>query len=236
MLTDSDPVYSFIFDDKFKDKRTNQEITDKYDETERKADGSLRSFVATLNKGDSYGNGVDFSRVALNQARGILSMPNEYVAFYSIGVGNKENWTHLNELTEKHGYDHSRDWSTVPGYKDKYIQAKSPLAKNVDSKVFDGSTADNLHEAFQGIYKRIARNQVQNVEISDTLTRFVQPVDTQNPKSTVVGQLVKLKANGVEVDHEVTDPHEKESLNFKGFDIKVNDDYIENGKKLWSIS
>ena len=236
MLTDSDPVYSFILGDKFKDKRTNQEITDKYDETERKADGSLRSFVATLNKGDSYGNGVDFSRVALNQARGILSMPNEYVAFYSIGVGNKENWTHLNELTEKHGYDHSRDWSTVPGYKDKYIQAKSPLAKNVDSKVFDGSTADNLHEAFQGIYKRIARNQVQNVEISDTLTRFVQPVDTQNPKSTVVGQLVKLKANGVEVDHEVTDPHEKESLNFKGFDIKVNDDYIENGKKLWRIS
>ena len=236
MITDSDPVYSFIFDDKFKDKRTNQEITDKYDETERKADGSLRSFVATLNKGDSYGNGVDFSRVALNQARGILSMPNEYVAFYSIGVGNKENWTHLNELTEKHGYDHSRDWSTVPGYKDKYIQAKSPLAKNVDSKVFDGSTADNLHEAFQGIYKRIARNQVQNVEISDTLTRFVQPVDTQNPKSTVVGQLVKLKANGVEVDHEVTDPHEKESLNFKGFDIKVNDDYIENGKKLWRIT
>ena len=236
MLTDSDPVYSFIFDDKFKDKRTNQEITDKYDETERKADGSLRSFVATLKKGDSYGNGVDFSRVALNQARGILSMPNEYVAFYSIGVGNKENWTHLNELTEKHGYDHSRDWSTVPGYKDKYIQAKSPLAKNVDSKVFDGSTADNLHEAFQEIYKRIARNQVQNVEISDTLTRFVQPVDTQNPKSTVVGQLVKLKANGVEVDHEVTDPHEKESLNFKGFDIKVNDDYIENGKKLWRIT
>ena len=25
--------------------------------------------------------------------------------FYSIGVGNEENWRHLKELTEAHGYD-----------------------------------------------------------------------------------------------------------------------------------
>ena len=72
MLTDSDPVYSFIFDDKYKDQKTGYEITNQYDETEKNDDGSLKSYVATLEKGYSYGNGVDFSRIALNQARGLF--------------------------------------------------------------------------------------------------------------------------------------------------------------------
>ena len=231
LIADNDPVYSYVLENGV------------YDET-RKTSGGLSDFTASLQKGYSYGNGVDFSRVALNQARGFLSNfnSNSYTAFYTIGIGNKDNWKHLKELTQAHGPseftgDDHRRWEVVPDTNHgKFIRAESALLKGADSKIFDGSTPESLKSSIIELGQKIARNQVQNVEISDTLTRFVQPVDTQNPKSTVVGQLVKLKDNGVEVDHEVTDPQEKESLNFKGFDIKVNDDYIENGKKLWRIS
>ena len=220
-----------------------------FDDTRRMNDTDYYRFRCDYKKGWSYGNGYTINFPALNQARAELSKLTNVDAFYSIGVGSKDNWKYLNGFAmgqyynedgiQKGTYNSKGDLVLPEGNNDPDVnknRRERALAKNVLYKCFDGSTADNLHEAFQGIYKRVARNQVQNVEISDTLTRFVQPVDTQNPKSTVVGQLVKLKDNGVEVDHEVTNPQEKESLNFKGFDIKVDDDYIENGKKLWRIS
>ena len=198
MLTDSDPVYSFIFDDKYKDQKTGYEITNQYDETEKNDDGSLKSYVATLEKGYSYGNGVDFSRIALNQARGLLSMPNEYSAFYSIGVGNEENWRHLKELTEAHGYDQNRDWSTVPGYKNKFIQAQSPLAKNVESKVFNGSTPEKLEESFNEITNLIVSSKASNISIEDTLSENVDLVENSKLKVEVY----RLSNNGVEAEGE----------------------------------
>lgn len=219
-----------------------------FDDTRRMNDTDYYRFRCDYKKGWSYGNGYTINFPALNQARAELSKLKNVDAFYSIGVGSKDNWKYLNGFAMGQYYNedgtqkgtYNSDGTFVPELNNNPKVNKNrrerALAEGVLYKCFDGSTADNLHEAFQGIYKRVARNQVQNVEISDTLTRFVQPVDTQNPKSTVVGQLVKLKDNGVEVDHEVTDPQEKESLNFKGFDIKVDDDYIENGKKLWKIS
>ena len=198
MLTDSDPVYSFIFDDKYKDQKTGYEITNQYDETEKNDDGSLKSYVATLEKGYSYGNGVDFSRIALNQARGLLSMPNEYSAFYSIGVGNEENWRHLKELTEAHGYDQNRDWSTVPGYKNKFIQAQSPLAKNVESKVFNGSTPEKLEESFNEISNLIVSSKASNISIEDTLSENVDLVENSKLKVEVY----RLSNNGVEAEGE----------------------------------
>ena len=219
-----------------------------FDDTRRMNDTDYYRFRCDYKKGWSYGNGYTINFPALNQARAELSKLKNVDAFYSIGVGSKDNWKYLNGFAMGQYYNedgtqkgtYNSDGTFVPELNNNPKVNKNrrerALAEGVLYKCFDGSTADNLHEAFQGIYKRVARNQVQNVEISDTLTRFVQPVDTQNPKSTVVGQLVKLKDNGVEVDHEVTNPQEKESLNFKGFDIKVDDDYIENGKKLWKIS
>ena len=220
-----------------------------FDDTRRMNDTDYYRFRCDYKKGWSYGNGYTINFPALNQARAELSKLKNVDAFYSIGVGSKDNWKYLNGFAmgqynnedgvQKGTYNSDGKLLAPEGNNDPKVnknRRERALAEGVLYKCFDGSTADNLHEAFQGIYKRVARNQVKNVEISDTLTRFVQPVDTQNPKSTVVGQLVKLKDNGVEVDHEVTDPQEKESLNFKGFDIKVDDDYIENGKKLWKIS
>lgn len=219
-----------------------------FDDTRRMNDTDYYRFRCDYKKGWSYGNGYTINFPALNQARAELSKLKNVDAFYSIGVGSKDNWKYLNGFAMGQYYNeddtqkgtYNSDGTFVPEVnndpKVNKNRRERALAEGVPYKCFDGSTADNLHEAFQGIYKRVARNQVKNVVISDTLTRFVQPVDTQNPKSTVVGQLVKLRDNGVEVDHEVTDPQEKESLNFKGFDIQVNDDYIENGKKLWRIT
>ena len=233
---------------KFNRAGFNQDGIGVFDDTRRMNDTEYYRFRCDYKKGWSYGNGYTINFPALNQARAELSKLTNVDAFYSIGVGSKDNWKYLNgfamgqyynEDSAKKGTYNSKGEFVWEGNNDPDVnknRRERALAEDVLYKCFDGSTANNLHEAFQGIYKRVARNQVQNVEISDTLTRFVQPVDTQNPKSTVVGQLVKLKDNGVEVDHEVTDPQEKESLNFKGFDIKVDDDYIENGKKLWRIS
>ena len=199
MLTDSDPVYSFIFNDEYENKNEGVKITNKYDETERQADGKLKSFVATLNKGDTYGNGVDFSRVALNQARGLLSMPNEYSAFYSIGVGNEENWRHLKELTEAHGPDQNKAWDKVDENRpDKFIQAQSPLAKNVESKVFNGSTPENLEESFNEITNLIVSSKATNISIEDTLSENVDLVENSQLKVEVY----RLSNNGVEAEGE----------------------------------
>lgn len=186
--------------------------------------------------GWSYGNGYSIDYAALNQARGELHSLTKADAFYSIGVGLESNWKYLNDFAMGQYRDEDDNLRQDEAYRKAHPDRREKaLIEGIRYKCFNASTEAGLKTAFEQIENR-ENNQVQNVVISDTLTRFVQPVDTQNPKSTVVGQLVKLKDNGVEVDHEVTDPHEKESLNFKGFDIKVNDDYIENGKKLWRIS
>ena len=186
--------------------------------------------------GWSYGNGYSIDYAALNQARGELHSLTKADAFYSIGVGLESNWKYLNDFAMGQYRDEDDNLRQDEAYRKAHPDRREKaLIEGIRYKCFNASTEAGLKTAFEQIENK-ENHKVQNVVISDTLTRFVQPVDTQNPKSTVVGQLVKLKDNGVEVDHEVTDPHEKESLNFKGFDIKVNDDYIENGKKLWRIS
>ena len=211
MLTDSDPVYSFIFKDGL------------YDETEMLEDGNIRSFTPNLKYGDSYGNGVDFSRVALNQARGILAMPNEYSAFYSIGVGKKENWKHLKELTEEHGHDQVKDWIAAGGKDrpDKFINAKSPLAKGVESKVFNGSTPDQLKKSFEEITQLIVSAKATGITIEDTLSENVDLVENTTPTAKVY----QMSSNEVEAEREL-DANDLKEMGLNGFDIQVQ------GKKI----
>lgn len=207
-----------------------------YEDTYRFDNSDYYMMRNTYMPGWSYGNGYSIDYAALNQARGELHSLTKADAFYSIGVGLESNWKYLNDFAMGQFYNEDGNPRNDAAYREAHPDRREKaLLEGIGYKCFNASTEAGLKTAFEQIENR-ENNQVQNVVISDTLTRFVQPVDTQNPKSTVVGQLVKLKDNGVEVDHEVTDPHEKESLNFKGFDIKVNDDYIENGKKLWRIS
>ena len=213
MLTDNDPVYSFIMKDGV------------YDETEKLTNGSIRKFEPQLKKGDSYGNGVDFSRVGLNQARGYLSKADQYAAFYSIGIGDEANWKHLKELTEAHAHDQSDKWKA---FGDKYIRAKSALAIGADSKVFNGSTPEKLKQSFEELEQIIAPEQVSNIKINDTFSENVELV----ANTELVAEIYKLKENNVEVDGNALIPSEYNKLGLNKLVTEKHWNSVKNRQEI----
>ena len=222
LISDNDPVYSYVLEDGV------------YDET-RKTSGGLSDFTASLKNGYSYGNGVDFSRVALNQARGFLSMYNDnaYTAFYTIGIGNKDNWKHLKELTQAHGPseftgDDHRRWEDVPFTNSgKFIRAKSTLLKGADSKIFDGSTPDSLKSSIIELGQKIAPNATE-LTITDTLSENVTLVKDTELKAEVF----KMDANGVDtVGEALTEPQLKE-LGLKRFILEKPNPALQQGGEI----
>ena len=222
LIADNDPVYSYILENGV------------YDET-RKTSGGLNSFTTTLQKGYSYGNGVDFSRVALNQARGFLSMYNEnaYTAFYTIGIGNKDNWKHLKELTQAHGPseftgDDHRRWEDVPVENSrKFIRAKSTLLEGADSKVFDGSTPASLKSSIIELGQKIAPNATE-LTITDSLSENVTLVNDTELKAEVF----KMQANGVDtVGKALTEPQLKE-LGLNRFILEKPNPALQQGGEI----
>lgn len=222
LIADNDPVYSYTLEDGV------------YDET-RKTSSGLNSFTATLQKGYSYGNGVDFSRVALNQARGFLAEYNEdsYTAFYTIGIGNKENWKHLKELTQAHGPseftgDDHRRWENVPVENSrKFIRAKSTLLEGADSKVFDGSTPEGLKSSIIDLGQKIAPNATE-LTITDTLSENVTLVNDIELKAEVF----KMQANGVDTDGKaLTEPQLKE-LGLNRFILEKPNPALQQGGEI----
>lgn len=213
MLTDNDPVYSFIMQDGV------------YDETEKLTNGSIRKFEPQLKKGDSYGNGVDFSRVGLNQARGYLSKADQYAAFYSIGIGDEANWKHLKELTEAHAHDQSDKWKA---FGDKYIRAKSALAIGADSKVFNGSTPEKLKQSFDELEQIIAPEQVSNIKINDTFSENVDLV----ANTELVAEIYKLKENNVEADGNALIPAEYNKLGLNKLVTEKHWNSVKNRQEI----
>lgn len=222
LISDNDPVYSYVLEDGV------------YDET-RKTTGGLSNFTASLQKGYSYGNGVDFSRVALNQARGFLSNfnDNSYTAFYTIGIGNKDNWKHLKELTQAHGPseftgDDHRRWEDVPVENSrKFIRAKSTLLEGADSKVFDGSTPASLKSSIIELGQKIAPNATE-LTITDTLSENVTLVNDIELKAEVF----KMQANGVDTDGKaLTEPQLKE-LGLNRFILEKPNPALQQGGEI----
>ena len=217
LITDNDPVYSYVLEDGV------------YDET-RKTSGELKSFTATLQKGYSYGNGVDFSRVALNQARGFLSnFSKPYTAFYTIGIGNRDNWKHLKELSEAHGYDQRDDWRRIK-YKNgdlKFIRAKSAVQKNADIKNFDGSTPELLKSSIVELGKKIAPNATE-LTITDTLSENVTLVNDKELKAEVF----KMKANGVDTDGEALTEAQLKELGLNRFILEKPNPALQQGGEI----
>ena len=219
LISDNDPVYSYVLEDGI------------YDET-RKTSGGLSDFTASLQKGYSYGNGVDFSRVALNQARGFLSNfnDNSYTAFYTIGIGNKDNWKHLKELTQAHGPseftgDDHRRWEDVPPEnKGKFIRAKSVLLKGADSKIFDGSTPESLKSSIIELGQKIAPSATE-LTIKDTLSENVTLVKDTELKAEVF----KMKANGVDTDGGALTKDQLKELGLNGFKLDKPNPPLQQG-------
>lgn len=216
MLSSTDPTYGYVRED------------GEYDDTFIK-DGitilpsrsSGIEFHTNFKAGYSYGNGQYFSRVGLNQARGILSTLDGYAAFYSVGIGNTENWKHLKELTQAHGYDQSSKWAK---FGTKFIRAKSTLAEGADSAVFNGQNPDDLLSSFSELERRIAP-KVTDFTITDTLSENVTLVNNTELKAEVY----KMKDNGVDIAEGPLTEEQRQDLGLKGFNLTKPDPSLEDG-------
>ena len=216
MISGTDPTYGYVrengeYDDTF--------ITDSV--TIRPSRSSGVHFHTNFKAGYSYGNGQYFSRVGLNQARGILSTLDGYAAFYSVGIGDTENWKHLKELTQAHGYDQSSKWAK---FGTKFIRAKSTLAEGADSAVFNGQNPDDLLSSFSELERRIAP-KVTDFTITDTLSENVTLVKNIELKAEVY----KMKDNGVEVAEGPLDKDQMKDLGLNGFNLTKPDPSLEDG-------
>lgn len=197
MISDGDPTYSYTAEDGL------------YDDTimRFKFGNDRFQYEKNLAKGYTYGNGRDFSRVGLNQARGYLAQVGGYSAFYTIGVGNQQNWKHLRELTEEHGYDLDSKWASIGNR--KFIRSGSPLAKGADGQIFDGSTPENLANSFKQLSDKIAPKKATNITIKDTFSENVDLV----ANTELVAEIYKLADNNVETVGSALTPDEYHKLN-----------------------
>ena len=197
MISDGDPTYSYTTTDGL------------YDDTimRFKFGNDRFQYEKNLAKGYTYGNGRDFSRVGLNQARGYLAQVGGYSAFYTIGVGNQQNWKHLRELTEEHGYDLDPKWASIGNR--KFIRSGSPLAIGADGQIFDGSTPDNLANSFKQLSDKIAPKKATNITIKDTFSENVDLV----ANTELVAEIYKLADNNVETVGSALTPDEYHKLN-----------------------
>ena len=217
MLSSTDPTYGYVKEDGEYD---DTYITDRIKRI-RPSRSSGVQFHTNFKAGYSYGNGQYFSRVGLNQARGILSTLDGYAAFYSVGIGNTENWKHLKELTQAHGYDQSSKWAK---FGTKFIRAKSALAEGADSAVFNGQNPVDLSNSFSELERRIAP-KVTDFTIKDTLSENVTLVKNIELKAEVY----KMKDNGVEVEQGPLTKKQMEDLGLNGFNLTRPDSNLEEG-------
>ena len=217
MLADGDPMYSYALEDgQYDDTTVNTGFNKNY--------SSVFETVTNLKRGYSYGNGKTFNRVGLNQARGLLAKIDRYSAFYSIGIGNTKNWPHLKELTEAHAFDQDSKWTS---FGSKFIRAGSALAKNVDHKVYDGSTPELLKSTFIELKNTIAP-KATNLTINDTLSENVTFVKDTELKVEVF----KMKSNGVEPDGNALTEAQLKDMGLKKFILEKPLASLEQGGKI----
>ena len=216
MISDGDPTYSYTTTDGL------------YDDTimRFKFGNDRFQYEKNLAKGYTYGNGRDFSRVGLNQARGYLAQVGGYSAFYTIGVGNQQNWKHLRELTEEHGYDLDPKWASIGNR--KFIRSGSPLAIGADGQIFDGSTPENLANSFKQLSDKIAPKKATNITINDTFSENVDLV----ANTELVAEIYKLKENNVEADGNALTPAEYNKLGLNKLVTEKHWNSVKNRQEI----
>ena len=170
---------------------------------------------AHYEQGQSIGNGKTIYYPALNDARAELWNLNMIDAFYSVGIGNKDNWSHLNELAMGKEYENGKKRTRV-------------LANGIDYRLYEGTNADAIKRSFKDIRDKVATAQVQNIVINDTLSQYVKLIDGDN---SIKGKLYKKSGLGALKDKEIN-KSEWPSLGLK--DIIVEQKEI-NGKTVLSL-
>ena len=225
MLASTDPMYSYIVKDGIYDDTFLYSVSSTNKEFYKPNRSAGIEFYTDFKRGDSYGNGQYFSRIALNQARGLLSTLDGYSAFYTVGIGNENNWKHLKELTQSHGHDQRTDTWAHMGK--KFIRAKSALAEGADSKVFDGSTAEKLEASFKELENKIAP-KASNITMTDTLSENVTFVKDTELKVEVF----KMKSNEVEPDGNALTEDDLKAMGLNKFILEKPSAALEQGGEI----
>ena len=161
---------------------------------------------AKYTKGQSIGNGKTVYYPALNDARAELNSFDNIDAFYSIGIGDKNNWSHLNELAMEQDKN------------DQRFARQRVLPGRVKYKLYEGTSTSAINGIFSDLRTKIEDAQVENILIKDTLTNNVNLIDGDN---SIRGELVKLKDNGVEVDY-VLNEQQRQEQGLSHFILKQN--------------
>ena len=161
---------------------------------------------AKYKKGQSIGNGKTVYYPALNDARAELNSFDNIDAFYSIGIGDKNNWSHLNEL------------AMAQDKNDQRFARQRVLPERVKYKLYEGTSTSAINGIFSDLRTKIEDAQVENILIKDTLTNNVNLIDGDN---SIRGELVKLKDNGVEVDY-VLNEQQRQEQGLSHFILKQN--------------
>ena len=143
---------------------------------------------AEYKPGYSIGNGRTIYYPALNNARAVLRNIINIDGFYSVGIGQKSNWSHLDELAMGKVFSDRKKRDPV-------------LANGIDYKLYEGINPEAIKKSFSELTYKIASAEAYNVEITDTLSKYVELIDGKN---SVEGKLYKKSGLGLLKDTEVT--------------------------------
>ena len=170
---------------------------------------------AKYKKGQSIGNGKTVYYPALNDARAELNSFDNIDAFYSIGIGDKNNWSHLNEL------------AMAQDKNDQRFARQRVLPERVKYKLYEGTSTSAINGIFSDLRTKIEDAQIQNIEISDTLSKYV----TLDGNNAIQGKIYKKSGLGALKDKELT-KEQQEELGLKR--IIVSKEEV-NGKTVLNL-
>ena len=166
--------------------------------------------TSALKDGYSYGSGVGYEQSAFTQARAELTKLNKIDAFYTWGLGPKENYSQLEKLTNK-----SPRWM-VSGHPEE-----QPLDDSIEQEYF--SLPTNTDRDFSSTLKNKIRNKIapiriNEITIKDRLSENVELTFDPNKKEEkdkkLRGEIWKLDTQGKPVEKVETPSN---SDGFSGF-------------------
>ena len=167
------------------------------------------------NYGDRYiGTADGYDKTAMERAQIVVSQMQGVDYFFTVGVGDEDNYDHLSNLTDEEEYPN----------KSGYSFGKYTLPEGMTVGNFNGENETELNAAFNEILTTISTNLTSGVTITDILSKNVAVVKGENnqPRKLVVtvtdretGELIAdIPGNGTSVSVTLpkTDNNEKTTL------------------------
>ena len=191
----------------------------------------IYKFTADYKAGYSYGSGRGYEEAALTQARAELTNLNNIDAFYTLGFGPKENYSHLEDLTGK-----SVRWMIAKH------PSESPLADSIEQENFSiavasGTTNPEIESAVNKERDKIrgfvAPIRITEMHIWDQLSENVEvnfdPSNQADKNQKLRAEVWKVDAQGKPISKVENPKSEKGFSGFLGFGYWNNNNFLEVG-------